>query len=656
MAAPTLSEADVQLALTALDVTAARLCGEYDHRPDVTAAGNEVFVATWWNQVSLSGCGETSAIQQRSVVLPADSSQCRAEGGDAEAKRAQPNMDNLRKDDPRLDQYRKWNKVARDDPPVIHEPAITVPTPVPTVPKDVPVPPVTADDLVPPVSTDVPVSTTKVKPETLPEVTEEDKHAAAAPIVDVPMSGVVAEAAARSEALKTLRFKKTPKAGGANAGESTEKPKLTLKLPAKHVLEETAEEEVQVQIKKPRTTAVKRSTAGKQATGKGKEPEDVEMAIEDDEDSEDDMQLDSEDFDESPPPKKASKSSKKKPAPKSVEIIEEDDDAPQAPTGPKTGDDTVESVEEEEDADDDTGHKYTPEDIYPRRRLARNAARRKSQGEARGEGRSLPKRDLKFELGLLTEFQRTQDLARKLRESKAAQVAPKPPRGAGRRSRKTKAVRVNTGHTKPDSTAAATGDESSAAVKIDRVTGKQTAVAPPRMRFGLLDADTDVDTPTGSESNTVGTMVLAGDSRKELVRDVAREAMAFFVEEFKDVLAMPKAMQAMHEDLSGQLAPLRTIPADLEKVSQGQTVLQDFSQVNKEITDIKLGNLETSTASLAAVTETLRLELHALKLAKTSNTVEDTAGMPQAVVEKPGESSGSGPQAKPGVSGEVAKD
>ncbi|OBZ66247.1 hypothetical protein A0H81_13705, partial [Grifola frondosa] len=261
---------------------------------------------------------------------------------------------------------------------------------------------------------------------------------------------------------------------------------------------------------------------------------------------------------------------------------------------------------------------------------------RKAKAKREAEGRSLPKRDLKFELGLLTEFQRTQDLARKLRESKAAQVAPKPPRGAGRRSRKTKAVRVNTGHTKPDSTAAATGDESSAAVKIDRVTGKQTAVAPPRMRFGLLDADTDVDTPTGSESNTVGTMVLAGDSRKELVRDVAREAMAFFVEEFKDVLAMPKAMQAMHEDLSGQLAPLRTIPADLEKVSQGQTVLQDFSQVNKEITDIKLGNLETSTASLAAVTETLRLELHALKLAKTSNTVEDTAGMPQAVVEKPG--------------------
>ncbi|OBZ62676.1 hypothetical protein A0H81_15019, partial [Grifola frondosa] len=265
---------------------------------------------------------------------------------------------------------------------------------------------------------------------------------------------------------------------------------------------------------------------------------------------------------------------------------------------------------------------------------------RKAKAKREAEGRSLPKRDLKFELGLLTEFQRTQDLARKLRESKAAQVAPKPPRGAGRRSRKTKAVRVNTGHTKPDSTAAATGDESSAAVKIDRVTGKQTAVAPPRMRFGLLDADTDVDTPTGSESNTVGTMVLAGDSRKELVRDVAREAMAFFVEEFKDVLAMPKAMQAMHEDLSGQLAPLRTIPADLEKVSQGQTVLQDFSQHR----------------IVGAVTETLRLELHALKLAKTSNTVEDTAGMPQAVVEKPGESSGSGPQAKPGVSGEVAKD
>ncbi|OBZ78233.1 hypothetical protein A0H81_02904 [Grifola frondosa] len=534
MAAPTLSEADVQLALTALDVTAARLCGEYDHRPDVTAAGNEVFVATWWNQVSLSGCGETSAIQQRSVVLPADSSQCRRRGGDAEAKRAQPNMDNLRKDDPWLDQYRKWNKVARDDPPVIHEP---------------------------------------------------------------------------------------------------EKPKLTLKLPAKHVLEETAEEEVQVQIKKPRTTAVKRSTAGKQATGKGKEPEDVEMAIEDDEDSEDDMQLDSEDFDESPPPKKASKSSKKKPAPKSVEIIEEDDDAPQAPTGPKTAM-TLSRVSRKKKMPTMTPATNIPRRTFtPWRRLARNAARRKSQGKREAEGRSLPKRDLKFELGLLTEFQRTQDLARKLRESKAAQVAPKPPRGAGRRSRKTKAVRVNTGHTKPDSTAAATGDESSAAVKIDRV--------------------------TGSESNTVGTMVLAGDSRKELVRDVAREAMAFFVEEFKDVLAMPKAMQvmqAMHEDLSGQLAPLRTIPADLEKVSQGQTVLQDFSQVNKEITDIKLGNLETSTASLAAVTETLRLELHALKLAKTSNTVEDTAGMPQAVVEKPGESSGSGPQAKPGVSGEVAKD
>ncbi|OBZ70351.1 hypothetical protein A0H81_09913 [Grifola frondosa] len=593
MAAPTLSEADVQLALTALDVTAAG------------SAVNTITVRRHCRRQrgirrylvessakSLSGCGETSAIQQRSVVLPADSSQCRRRGWRCRGKRAQPNMDNLRKDD------RGWINTASG---ISDYCAYTRADGS----QGCSCAPVTADDLVPPVSTDVPVSTTEVKPETLPEVTEEDKHAAAAPIVDVPMSGVVAEAAARSEALKTLRFKKSRRRR-CKCREST--AKLTLKLPAKHVLEETAEEEVQ-------------------ATGKGKEPEDVEMAIEDDEDSEDDMQLDSEDFDESPPPKSTGKQIvEEKAGTKSVEIIEEDDDAPQAPTGPKTGDDTVESVEEEEDADDDTGHKYTPEDIYPVEKTCTKCHKEEK------------------------------DLARKLRESKAAQVAPKPPRGAGRRSRKTKAVRVNTGHTKPDSTAAATSDESSAAVKIDRVTGKQTAVAPPRMRFSLLDADTDVDTPTGSESNTVGTMVLADDSRKELVRDVAREAMAFFVEEFKDVLAMLKVMQAMHEDLSGQLAPLRTIPADLEKVSQGQTVLQDFSQVNKEITDIKLGNLETSTASLAAVTEMLRLELHALKLAKTSNTVEDTAGMLQAVVEKLGESSGSGPQAKPGVSGEVAKD